>query len=141
LYCLPEVSCERGHEDDRVDTEAVLPFYAYLAATSAFLENHCAGFGTNSTANHLLIVGGQSPTLRNPPQPEPEWDMPSLPGQAQDNGLSWKVYAGSAGYPVNLTQPAPPSPPPAPAPPPPGGSVRVGPVLLRDGSILPPPHD
>src|ERR1700676_309460 len=56
------------------DTEAVLPFYAYLAATCAFLENHCAGFGTNSTANHLLIVGGQSPTLRNPPRPDPEWD-------------------------------------------------------------------
>ena len=50
------------------DTIAVLPFYAYLAATGAFLENHCSGFGTNSTPNHLLIVGGQSPTLRNPPR-------------------------------------------------------------------------
>ncbi len=43
------------------DTARVLPFYAYLAATGAFLENHCSGFGTNSTPNHLLIVGGQSP--------------------------------------------------------------------------------
>jgi phospholipase C len=86
------------------DTESVLPFYAYLAATSAFLENHCAGYGTNSTANHLLIVGGQSPILTNPSrsQPEPEWDMPSLPGHAQDNGLAWKVYAGSTGYPADL---------------------------------------
>ena len=49
------------------DTTAVLPFYAYLAATGAFLENHCSGFGTNSTPNHLLIVGGQSPTLRKKP--------------------------------------------------------------------------
>ena len=67
------------------DTTAVLPFYAYLAATGAFLQNHCSGFGTNSTPNHLLIVGGQSPTLRNPPRsaPQPEWDMPSLPGHAQ----------------------------------------------------------
>ena len=58
------------------DTEAVLPYYAYLAATGAFLENHCSGFGTNSTPNHLLIVGGQSPTLRNPPrsEPDPEWE-------------------------------------------------------------------
>jgi phospholipase C len=86
------------------DTEAVLPYYAYLAATGAFLENHCSGFGTNSTANHLLIVGGQSPTLRNPPSsaPAPVWDMPSLPGHAQDNGLAWKVYAGSSGYPVSF---------------------------------------
>jgi hypothetical protein len=63
------------------DTLSVLPYYAYLATTGAFLENHCAGFGTNSTANHLLLLGGQSPTLRNPPQsqPAPLWDMPSFP--------------------------------------------------------------
>jgi len=54
------------------DTTAVLPFYAYLAATGAFPENHCSGFGTNSTPNHLLIVGGQSPTLRNPPGSAPQ---------------------------------------------------------------------
>jgi len=74
------------------DTVAVLPYYAYLAATGAFLENHCSGFGTNSTPNHLLIVGGQSPTLRNPPraQAPPVWDMPSVLGgrpQADVEGL------------------------------------------------------
>ncbi|MCW2907876.1 MAG: hypothetical protein JWL68_2665, partial [Actinomycetia bacterium] len=91
-------------QHSQFDTTAVLPFYAYLAATGAFLENHCSGFGTNSTPNHLLIVGGQSPTLRNPPrtQPDPQWDMPSLPGHAQDHGLTWKVYAGSSGYPVSF---------------------------------------
>ena len=84
------------------DTDAVLPYYAYLAATGAFLENHCSGFGTNSTPNHLLIVGGQTPTLRNPPrnQPPPVWDMPSLPGHAADHGLSWKAYTGTSAYPV-----------------------------------------
>jgi hypothetical protein len=88
----------------QLDTDTVLPYYSYLAKTGAFLENHCSGFGTNSTPNHLLIVGGQTPTLRNPPrnQTDPDWDMPSLPGQAQDNGLAWKVYAGSSGYPVNF---------------------------------------
>ncbi len=43
-----------------------------------------------------------------------------------------------------ITQPPPPlpTPDPRPAPPPPaGGSVAVGPVLLRDGSTLPPPND
>src|SRR5512142_3355355 len=38
------------------DTVAVLPFYAWLAASGALVENHCSGFGTNSTANHLLLV-------------------------------------------------------------------------------------
>lgn len=84
------------------DTAKVLPFYAYLAATGAFLENHCSGFGTNSTPNHLLIVGGQTPTLRNPPRnaPQPVWDLPSLPGHAQDHGLSWKAYTGTSHYPL-----------------------------------------
>ncbi|MCU1607369.1 MAG: hypothetical protein JWP46_3834 [Modestobacter sp.] len=88
------------------DTAAVLPFYAYLAATGAFLENHCSGFGTNSTPNHLLILGGQSPTLRNPPRnaPQPVWDMPSLPGHAADHGLTWKAYTGRSHYPVAFYQ-------------------------------------
>jgi hypothetical protein len=84
------------------DTTAVLPYYAYLAATGAFLENHCSGFGTNSTPNHLLLVGGQTPTLRNPPrtQAQPVWDMPSLLGHAGEHGLAWKAYTGSSSYPV-----------------------------------------
>ncbi len=86
------------------DTTTVLPYYAYLAATGAFLENHCSGFGTNSTPNHLLIAGGQSPTLRNPPRsaPQPVWDMPSLLGHAGDHGLSWKAYTGASSYPVSF---------------------------------------
>jgi hypothetical protein len=47
-------------------------------------------------------------------------------------------------YGTTITQPAPPSPAPGPAPvppPPAGHSVAVGPVLLRDGSTLPPPND
>ena len=84
------------------DDQNVLPYYAYLAATGAFLDMHCSAFGTNSTPNHLLLVGGQTPTLRNPPrtQPEPVWDMPSILGHAADHGLSWKAYTGSSAYPV-----------------------------------------
>lgn len=96
-------------EHAQFDTATVLPFYLYLALTGAFLENHCAGFGTNSTPNHLLIVGGQSPTLRNPPAtaPPPSWDMPSLPGLAGDHGVSWRCYAargytGNGFYPIDF---------------------------------------
>jgi hypothetical protein len=88
-------------EHVQFDTAAVLPYYLYLAVTGAFLENHCAGFGTNSTPNHLLIVGGQSPTLKNPSEASaPVWDMPSLPGLAQAHGVAWRTYAGSGDYPV-----------------------------------------
>jgi hypothetical protein len=85
------------------DTLAVLPYYAYLALTGTLLENHCSGFGTNSTPNHLLIVGGQSPTMRNPPFTNPpEWDLPSVPGLADDNGVSWRCYCPADGYPVSF---------------------------------------
>jgi hypothetical protein len=86
------------------DTATVLPYYLYLAVTGAFLENHCSGFGTNSTPNHLIIVGGQSPTLKNPSrrQTPPLWDMPSLPGLADQHGVSWRAYAASGDYPVGF---------------------------------------
>lgn len=88
------------------DTASVIPYYLYLAVTGAFLENHCAGFGTNSTPNHLLVLGGQSPTLKNPSrrQVAPVWDMPSVPGLAGDNGLSWRVYAAAGQYPAGFYQ-------------------------------------
>ncbi len=86
------------------DTAAVLPYYLYLAITGAFLENHCSGFGTNSTPNHLILVGGQSPTLKNPSEsgPQPLWDMPSILGLADENGVSWRAYAASDNYPVGF---------------------------------------
>jgi hypothetical protein len=83
------------------DTRAVLPYYLQLALTGAFLENHCSGFGTNSTPNHLLLVGGQSPTLKNPSSSAaPVWDMPSVFGSAESGGVSWRAYAAEQDYPV-----------------------------------------
>jgi hypothetical protein len=83
------------------DTLAVIPYYAYLAVTGAFLENHCSGFGTNSTPNHLLLLGGQSPTLRNPQGARGfEWDMPSVPGLAGEAGLGWRCYTAGHHYPA-----------------------------------------
>ncbi|MBV9192838.1 MAG: hypothetical protein JO168_01755 [Solirubrobacterales bacterium] len=86
-------------EHVQFDTINLLPYYLVMALSGAFVENHCAGFGTNSTANHLIIVGGQSPTLKNP-SGTPQWDMPSLLGLAGDNGVRWRAYAASGNYPV-----------------------------------------
>jgi hypothetical protein len=93
-----------GAAHSQFDTVDELPFYLYLALTGAFLENHCAGFGTNSTANHLLILGGQSPTLKNPPRSgrQPVWDLPSLPGLADEHGIDWKLYAAASNYPISF---------------------------------------
>jgi len=91
-----------GGAHAQFDTQTALPYYLYLALSGAFLENHCSGFGTNSTANHLLIIGGQSPTLKNPSRlgPQPVWDLPSLPGHAEDHGVTWAFYAAAGNYPV-----------------------------------------
>ena len=84
-------------------TRALLPYYLYLATTGAVFENHCSQFGTNSTPNHLVLVGGQSPTLRNPPQgAPPEWDMPSIFGLAEAHGVAWRAYTDTSGYPVSF---------------------------------------
>ena len=88
-------------EHVQFDTANLLPYYLYLALTGAFFENHCAGFGTNSTPNHLILVGGQSPTLKNP-SGTPHWDMPSILGLAQDHGVSWRAYVASGNYPVAM---------------------------------------
>ena len=85
------------------DTDRLLPFYSYLARTGTFFENHGAGFGTNSTPNHQCLVGGQATTLRNPPfNAPPVWDVPSVPALAATNGLTWKGYTGSSGYPLQF---------------------------------------
>jgi hypothetical protein len=82
-------------------TRKVLPYYLYLAVTGVFFENHCSQFGTGSTPNHLALVGGQSPTLRNPSAAAaPQWDMPSVFGLAQENGVAWRAYADPDDYPV-----------------------------------------
>lgn len=85
------------------DADTLLPFYAFLARTGTFFENHGSGFGTNSTPNHQCLVGGQATTLRNPPfNAPPVWDVPSVPALAARNGLTWKGYTGSSGYPLQF---------------------------------------
>jgi hypothetical protein len=79
-----------------------LRFYLHLALTGALLENHCSRFGTGSTPNHMVLIGGQSPTLRNPRPPEPVWDLPSVFGLAEDAGVGWRAYTGPARYPIHF---------------------------------------
>jgi phospholipase C len=87
------------------DTDALLPFYSYLAKTGTFFENHGSGLGTNSTPNHQMIVGGQATTLKNPPKgASPVWDIPSVPALAERNGKTWKGYTGTDGYPLHFYQ-------------------------------------
>jgi Phosphoesterase family len=85
-------------------TRRVLPYYLYLATTGAFFENHCSQFGAPSLPGHLALVGGQTPTLRNPRRgTSPHWDMPSVFGLAEEHGVPWRAYTAlGRGYPTRF---------------------------------------
>ena len=50
----------------QIDNDAVIPYYSWLAKLFTFCDHHF-GLGSDSTPGHMLAVGGQTPTLRNPP--------------------------------------------------------------------------
>src|SRR5215472_4554217 len=63
----------------QVNNDTVIPFYSWLAKEFTFCDHHF-GLGTNSTPGHMLAIGGQTPTLRNPSstQAPPLWDLPTI---------------------------------------------------------------
>jgi hypothetical protein len=65
--------------DVQIDNDTVIPFYSWLAKQFTFCHHHF-GLGTNSTPGHMLAIGGQTPTLRNPSSrgPQPLWDLPTI---------------------------------------------------------------
>jgi len=84
----------------QIDNDAILPFYSWLAKEFTFCDHHF-GLGTNSTPGHLVAVGGQTPTLRNPPMgTSPVWDLPTIFKHAEAAGISWGAFTGSSRYPV-----------------------------------------
>jgi len=89
--------------DVQLDCDTVIPFYSYLAKTFVFADHHF-GAGSNSTSGHMLAVGGQMPTLRNPPftGAHPVWDIPSVFTAAVAGGISWGAWPDASGYPVKF---------------------------------------
>ncbi len=87
----------------QVDTDAVIPYYAWLAKQFVFCDHHF-GSGSNSTPGHMLAVGGQMPTMKNPPftGPHPVWDLPSIFTVAQAAGIEWGAFPDESGYPTKF---------------------------------------
>ena len=87
----------------QVDNDAVIPFYSWLAKQFVFCDHHF-GLGSNSTSGHMLAIGGQTPTLKNPPfvGPHPVWDLPSIFTVAEAAGVSWAAFPDQAGYPTKF---------------------------------------
>ena len=87
----------------QIDNDVVIPYYSWLAKTFTFSDHHF-GLGTNSTPGHMLAIGGQTPTLKNPPfgGAGPQWDIPSIFMHAQKAGISWAAFQGGSDYPVKF---------------------------------------
>jgi phospholipase C len=85
----------------QIDNDVVIPFYSWLAKQFTFCDHHF-GLGTNSTPGHMLAIGGQTPTLRNPPstQTEPVWDLPTIFKHVERAGLTWAAFPDENDYPV-----------------------------------------
>ncbi len=94
----------------QVDNDTVIPFYSWLAKQFVFADHHF-GSGSNSTPGHMLAIGGQMPTMKNPPfvGPHPVWNLPSIFTVAQAAGVEWAAFPDQSGYPTkfytSLTQP------------------------------------
>lgn len=94
-----------------VDNDTVIPFYSWLAKTFVFGDHHF-GAGSNSTSGHMLAIGGQTPTLKNPPffGAHPVSNLPSIFTAADAAGVSWAAFPDQDGYPTkfytSLTSPA-----------------------------------
>jgi len=86
----------------QIDNDALLPFYSWLAKQFTYCDYHF-GLGTNSTPGHMLSIGGQTPTLRNPPSgTSPVWDLPTIFKHVEAGGRTWGAFTGTDLYPVNF---------------------------------------
>lgn len=88
---------------DQINNDTIIPYYSWLAKTYTFSDHHF-GAGSDSTSGHMLAVGGQMPTMKNPPfgPGGPQWDIPSIFTHAQRGGVSWAVCSAADYYPVKF---------------------------------------
>jgi len=89
--------------DVQVDTDVVIPYYSWLAKQFTFCDHHF-GLGSNSTPGHMLAIGGQTPTLKNPPftGAHPVWNLPSIFSLADQAGVEWAAFPDGSGYPTKF---------------------------------------
>lgn len=85
---------EQYHESD-------IPDYFALAKQFTLCDNYFTDVAGPSTPNHLMVITGDSPIIDNPHpkdlnQPQPPYDIPSLPKQLENAGLTWKSYGSYA---------------------------------------------
>ena len=85
---------------EQIDNDAVIPYYSWLAKNFTFCDHHF-GLGSNSTSGHMLLVGGQTPTLRNYFTAPRNWDLPTIFTHAERSGVTWAAFPDENRYPTS----------------------------------------
>ncbi|MDQ6897857.1 MAG: hypothetical protein M3171_14875 [Actinomycetota bacterium] len=81
----------------------MIPYYSWLAKQFVFADHHF-GSGSSSTPGHMLAIGGQMPTMKNPPfvGAHPAWDIPSVFTAAEAAGVTYAAFPDQSGYPTKF---------------------------------------
>lgn len=82
-------------------TEADIPGYFELARKFTLCDQYFSEVAGPSTPNHLMLIAAAAPIINNPhnhyrPNPSVAYDLPSLPANLEQAGLSWANYGGYA---------------------------------------------
>ncbi len=82
-------------------SESDIPAYFAYARQFTLCDNYFSDVAGPSTPNHLMVIAADSPVINNisthnKSQPQPPYDLPSLPDSLNTAGLSWRHYGGYA---------------------------------------------
>ena len=79
--------------------EADIPAYFAYARQFTLCDHYFTDVASQSEPNHLMLIAADSPIIDNSSahrayQPQPLFDLPSLPAALEGKGLSWRNYGG-----------------------------------------------
>jgi phospholipase C len=83
--------------------ESDIPAYFAYARQFTLCDNFFSEVASQSSPNHLMLIAAASPIIDNAGlgrtfQPQPPYDLPSMPQQLSRAGLSWKSYGSEFNY-------------------------------------------
>ncbi len=83
--------------------ESDIPAYFAYARQFTLCDNYFTEVATQSAPNHLMLIAAGSPIIDNADksrtyQPQPPYDLPSLPENLSAAGRSWKSYGDEFNY-------------------------------------------
>jgi phospholipase C len=105
---IPDVSPAHDHQtwlrraqvaaSEQYNAQTIPSYFSY-AQQFTLCDNYFTDVAGPSTPNHLMLVAGDSPVINNPhksdpPQLQPPFNLPSLPENLANAGLTWGNYGG-----------------------------------------------